>query len=60
MDPLGWFLRMSRWSRRPPSQRRVVLVLVVIALCLGLAGLQWLGLWPEALRVNDRPRLTLP
>ncbi len=54
MEPFRWFLRMARWAHRPPSQRMVILVIAVIALSLGLAGLQHLGLWPDGLQVNGR------
>ena len=48
MNPL-WLLRMSRWARRPPSARRVLLVLAVVAACLALAAVErWVG-WPDAL-----------
>ncbi|MDX5359643.1 MAG: hypothetical protein LPK12_18115 [Rhodobacterales bacterium] len=52
MGPI-WFLRMARWVRRPPSVRQVVLVVVVIALCLAIAGFEWLFGWPEALTPNS-------
>ena len=52
MGPI-WFLRMARWVRRPPSLRQVVLVVVVIALCLAIAGFEWLFGWPEALTPNS-------
>ena len=42
-----WFLRMSRWARNPPSEKRVRLVLAIIGVCLVIVGLEWLGLWPE-------------
>lgn len=29
-----WFLRMALWVRRPPSTKRVILVLSVLGLCL--------------------------
>jgi predicted acyltransferase len=57
MFDFRWLLRMSRWSRNPPSVQRVMLVLAVIVLCFALAGLQWAGLWPDWARVNSRPRL---
>jgi hypothetical protein len=37
---------MARLARNPPSARRVVLGLVVIGACLGLAALEWAGLLP--------------
>lgn len=56
LDP-RWLIRASQWTRNRPSWQRVKLVLVVLAICLALAGLQWAGLWPEALTVNGRPKL---
>ncbi|MBC7156421.1 MAG: hypothetical protein H5U20_02775 [Rhodobacteraceae bacterium] len=56
MNP-RWMIRMARWAHRPPSERRVVLVLAVIAACLVLAGLEWLWGWPEWLTMPERPRL---
>lgn len=39
MNP-RWLLNASRWARNPPSAKRVLLVLGVIAFCLVLAGLE--------------------
>lgn len=48
MNPL-WLLRMTRWLRHPPSKKRVMLALAVVAACLALYALErWIG-WPEAL-----------
>ncbi|MCY1125321.1 hypothetical protein OU426_00500 [Frigidibacter sp. RF13] len=44
---LRWLLRMSQWARNPPSMSRVILGAIVIGLCLLIAGIEWLGLWPE-------------
>lgn len=56
MNPV-WLLRMARWIRRPPSPRRVVLVLAVIAASLALVAVERLVGWPEALSVAPAPRL---
>jgi hypothetical protein len=59
MNPL-WFLRMSRWVRRPPSQRRLLLVAVVIALVVAIWALERWGLWPDwatTQRLRLRPPL---
>ncbi|MDH5530899.1 MAG: hypothetical protein OEY05_12765 [Paracoccaceae bacterium] len=40
-------LRMAKWARNPPSTRRVILVFSVVAICLVLAGGEWLGLFPD-------------
>ena len=55
MNP-RWLLRMSKWARHPPSMSRVMLVAGVIGLCVVLAGIQWLGYWPEWLIVAPGKR----
>lgn len=46
------FLRMAIWVRRPPSARRVLLVLGAIGLCVALFAIErWIG-WPEALTLE--------
>ena len=59
MNPI-WFLRMAKWVRQPPSRRTMAIWAVVIALCLAIAGAEWLWGWPEWLTVNTRPRLPKP
>lgn len=56
MNNLNWLIRMSQWARNPPSAKRVVLVLVVIALGLALAGLEHFGLWPDWATLERPPR----
>ena len=41
------FLRMSRWARNPPTEKRVIFVFSVIAICLVIGLVEWLGLWPD-------------
>lgn len=55
MNNLNWLLRAARWVRNPPSERRVLLVLGIIAVGLALVGLEHLGLWPDWATL-DRPR----
>lgn len=50
-----WLLRASKWARRPPSERRVKLVLVVIAIALAIIALEKLGLWPDWATMDRRP-----
>jgi hypothetical protein len=56
---LTWFLRMARWARRPPSARRVVYVLAVIAVCLILFGIERVFGWPDFLTpsMTERGRI---
>ena len=56
MNPI-WFIRMARWVRHPPSPRTVAIWVGVIAVCLAVAGAEWLWGWPDWLTVNDRMRL---
>ena len=51
-----WFLRMARWARRPPSEKRVKLVLGVIALVFALWGVEQLFGWPDALSLDPARR----
>lgn len=48
MGPI-WLMRMYQWAKNPPSANKVKLVLLVVALCFALWGLEMLGLWPQAL-----------
>ncbi len=51
-----WLLRASRWARNPPGEKRVKLVLAVIALCLVLVAIErWIG-WPAWLTTQTTPR----
>jgi predicted acyltransferase len=53
-----WLLRAKRWARNPPSEGRVKLVLGVIAICLLIAGYEWLFGWPDWLtpdRLGAKP-----
>lgn len=53
---MNWMhlLRMARWAHRPPSERRVRLVLLVLAACFVIFGIEWLGLWPDWARLAPR------
>lgn len=57
MNPI-WLLRMARWVRHPPSWRRVVLVLSVIAACLVLFAVERFMGWPDWLTVNGPTRVS--
>lgn len=59
MFNLNWLLRMSHWSRRPPSLNRVLVGVAVVAFCLALAGLQHFGLWPDWATMNGRHRVRI-
>ncbi len=59
MNPMLWLMRASRWSRNPPSARRVKLVLAVIAIAVAVVVLDRTGYWPDWARM-DRMRRPLP
>ena len=42
-----WLLRAVRWARNPPSEKRVLLVLAVVAICLAIWGLEQLFGFPD-------------
>lgn len=55
---LRWTIRMTQWLRRPPSRQRVILIVVVIALCLIVFLYERIHGWPSWATVNGRmPRV---
>ncbi|MDJ0859346.1 MAG: hypothetical protein QNI90_10160 [Dinoroseobacter sp.] len=53
----NWLMRMSRWARNPPSEKRVKYMLLIVAACLTLWAIEQFFGWPEALTPNQvRPR----
>ena len=55
MNPI-WLFRMSKSARNPPSARRVLLVLTVVALALLIIGAEWIGWWPDWATTERLPR----
>lgn len=55
-----WLMRASRWARRPPGARRVVLVLAVIAFAVLIVMLDRGGAWPDWARMERMRRPVLP
>lgn len=58
MRNLNQLLRMKRWAQNPPSLKRVLLVFGVVAACLVIVGLDWMGWWPDwarSERIRFRP-----
>lgn len=47
--------RMAKWARNPPGEKRVRLVLGVIALCLVLFAIDRLVGWPDWLTLENTP-----
>ena len=47
MNIQGWLIRAKRWAQKPPSEGRVKFTFGVIALCLCVAGYEWLFGWPD-------------
>ncbi len=55
---LRHFVRMSKWGRNSPSERRVKLVFGAILICLMIAGIEYMGWWPEW--AESQPRKLRP
>jgi len=47
------FLKMSRWARNPPSEKRVKFVILIILICAGIYLFERYVGWPEALSPNS-------
>ena len=52
MNYMIWLTRAKRWAQNPPSWGQVKLVLGVVAICIAIAGYEWLFSWPDWLTVN--------
>lgn len=56
---MHWLFRMSKWARNPPSEKRVMLVLAVIAICVAIYAVErWIG-WPDWMTVEGNSRFPL-
>jgi len=55
-----WLLRLAQWARNPPGPARVRLVLIVIAICALVAGVEYFIGWPESLTVEPASGLRRP
>lgn len=51
MNP-NWLLRMSKWARNPPSAKRVVFGLAVIAICLALFAYEYFIGAPDWMQIE--------
>lgn len=49
-------MRIALWLRRPPSRRQLVVMAVVVVIALLIGTLDWLGWWPDMLRIDKIPR----
>ncbi len=52
LDPRH-FLRMAKWARHPPSEKRVKLVVIIILICAALFLIERYVGWPAALKPNS-------
>ncbi|TCL09315.1 hypothetical protein BXY66_1360 [Shimia isoporae] len=56
------FMKMAMWAKRPPSQKRVILVFSVIAICLAVAAVEKIfgleDMVPELNKTNTRVKIT--
>ena len=58
MNP-RWLLRMARWAHRPPGEKRVKLVLGIVALCLVIFAVEYVFGWPDWMTVEPSGRRLL-
>ena len=50
------FLRMARWAKHPPSERRVKMIFGIVLVCLVLFAVERLFGWPAWLTMSDGPK----
>ena len=49
-----WLFRMARWAQNPPGEKRVILVLGIVAVCLIVFAVETFVGWPELLSLEPR------
>jgi hypothetical protein len=49
-------VRMAQWARHPPSDRRVKMVIGILAVCLLLFGIERIFGWPTWLTLPNAPK----
>jgi uncharacterized membrane protein len=49
-------LRMAMWVRNPPSRQQVYVMAAVVAFAAVIVTIEWLGYWPDWMRVERLPR----
>lgn len=49
-----WLFRMTRWAQNPPSQKRVIFVVAILAVCLIVVAIEQFIGWPEMLSQEPR------
>jgi hypothetical protein len=47
MNLMVWLVRAKQWAKNPPSEGRVKFIFGIVAVCLLLAGYEWLFGWPD-------------
>ena len=52
-----WLWRASIWARRPPSERRVKLVVGLITVCIAIALIEYYIGWPDWAKLERAPRI---
>ena len=60
MNNLIWLLRAKRWAERPPSLRHVIMVLTIVGIGMAIAGLQYLGWWPDWATMDQGRGVRIP
>ncbi len=55
-----WLFRMARWAQNPPSEKRVIFVFGIVAVCLAVFAVEYFFGWPEVLSMDPRARRMRP
>ncbi|WEZ85756.1 phage tail protein (plasmid) [Rhizobium sp. 32-5/1] len=51
-------MRMAYWVKHPPSRTQLYIAAAVIVLAAAIMSIEWLGYWPEWMKVERLPRQT--
>ncbi len=49
-----WLFKMARWAQNPPSEKRVIFVVSILAVCLCVVAIEMFIGWPEWLSLDPK------
>ena len=51
-------LRMAKWAKHPPSEKRVKFFFAIVLICVAIYAVErWIG-WPDWMTLETRPART--
>ena len=52
-----WLMRAARWVRNPPSAKQAKRFAALVAICIAIGLIEYLGYWPDCAKLDRPPRV---